>query len=80
MIVPDSWSRASISALRKSRRRGRLTQRRSGRPQVVAVLSVLDSVTEVRRRRGAADFGRQQSHFVVDPLQTSVVHSASVSS
>ena len=32
------------------------------------MLSVLDWATEVRRRRCAADFDRQQSHFVVDPL------------
>jgi len=30
--------------------------------------SVLDKATEVRQRRGAADFERQQSHFVLDPL------------
>ena len=33
-----------------------------------AVLSILDEATQVRRRRGTADFERQQSHFVVDPL------------
>jgi len=32
----------------------------------VAVLSVRDQATEVRRRRCAADFERQQSQFVVD--------------
>ena len=51
--------------LRKCCRRGRLTQRRSGRSQVVAVLLIVDEATQVRRRRCAADFERQQSHFVL---------------
>ena len=32
------------------------------------MLSVLDQAMQVRRRRGAADFERQQSHFVLNKM------------
>jgi len=36
----------------------------------MAVLSILDYATKVRRCGRVADFERQQSHFVLDPLLT----------
>ena len=38
------------------------------RSQVVAVLSVLNKATAVRRRRRAADFEHEQSEFVVEMI------------
>ena len=64
-----------ISALRKSRRRERLTQRRSGRSKVVAVCVVGPGLGDGGRwRRCAAEFECQQSHFVVDPLLNGQPH------
>jgi len=51
---------------------GRLAQRRSGRSQVVAVLSVLDWATEVRRRRCAADFERRKTPHYLHPVHATL--------